>query len=136
MQEETWRERFDEEFIEKPNPIITREAPYKIGDRHYTGEHILYPSYKIKEGTTAGKLKDFFATEIEKVRKDTLIENQDIVVVTRASLKQQLLEKGPKDEPEGQTEQCKDVLEMNYLIGKNKGVNQSNASWREVIEKL
>jgi hypothetical protein len=29
----------------------------------------------------------------------------------------------PKEREEGQTEQCKDVLAMNYLIGKNKGAN-------------
>jgi len=44
--------------------------------------------------------------------------------------KQEILEEIEKSKKEeGQTEECKDVLAMNYLIGKNKG-------WNECLENI
>lgn len=40
------------------------------------------------------------------------------------------------DGEEGQTKPCKDVLEMNYLIGLNKGWNQRNQEINSAISAL
>ena len=43
---------------------------------------------------------------------------------------------GVERKEEGQTERCKDVLEMNYLIGRNKGFNEAVDAYSKLINDL
>ena len=58
---------------------------------------------------------------------DLLYLNNDleahIKTLLTTTLENEIEELEGKKVEEGQTEQCKDVMEMNYLIGKNKGYN-------------
>ena len=66
----SWEKEFDEKFVDKPEHYVRTEEPYKIGDRNYTGEHLIYPGFRIKESTSPGELKRFIASLLEQQKKE------------------------------------------------------------------
>lgn len=63
----------------------------------------------------------FFSLELQRARKEGI--EKAIAAI-------------PKEKEEGQTEQCEDVLAMNYLIGRNKGWNECRSQTLTALRNI
>jgi hypothetical protein len=85
-----------------------------------------------KAAKIAIKLWKTYQLGYAKFSKEVETSLNEVVEVREKEILEEI-EKSKKEE--GQTEECKDVLAMNYLIGKNKGWNECLENIKSIISR-